>query len=124
MEILDYIKENNIRVVSLERAIVDSIDNYHLCGGLEEIEFALDSCGKINIEKVVTLLKYYDKAFLYQKVGYLFEKHFGDEIPLWFYELCLSKISKKKVYLDCRPGKVKSIPRWNLIIKDKGTIAD
>lgn len=122
--ILDYIKENNIRVVSLERAIVDSIDNYHLGGGLEEIEFALDSCGKINIEKVVTLLKYYDKAFLYQKVGYLFEKHFGDEIPLWFYELCLSKVSKKKVYLDCRPGKVRLIPRWNLLIKDKGVISD
>ena len=72
LEIEDHIKENGVRVVSLERAIVDSIDNYHLGGGLEEVELALDSCPKLNIEAVVSMLKHYDKAFLYQKVGYLF----------------------------------------------------
>ena len=49
IEIIDHIKENGIRVVSLERAIVDSIDNYRLGGGLEEVELALESCRKLNI---------------------------------------------------------------------------
>ena len=97
LEILDHIKENGIRVVSLERAIIDSIDNYHLGGGLEEVEFALDSCRKLNIDKVITLLNYYDKCSLFQKVGYLFEKHFGSDVPISFYKLCLSKIGTKKI---------------------------
>lgn len=120
LEIVDHIKENGVRVVSLERAVVDSIDNYHLGGGLEEVELALDNCPKLDIEKVASLLKYYDKSSLYQKVGYLFEKHFANEVPPSFYKLCLSKIGSKKMYLDCTPGRTKLISKWNLLIKDDG----
>lgn len=124
IEILDNTLENGIRVVSLERAIIDSIDDYHLGGGLEEVEHALESCRKLDIRKVESLLNYYDKAFLYQKVGYLFEKHFGDELPSSFYELCKSKIGSKKVYLDCVPGKSKSISKWHLLVKDEERLPD
>ena len=120
LEIVDTIKQNGVRVVSLERAIIDSIDNFYLGGGLEEVELALDSCGKLDINVIITLLKHYDKVFLYQKVGYLFEKHFGDAIPQSFYEFCLSKIGKKKMYLDCVPGKTILISKWNILIKDEG----
>lgn len=120
LEILDHTKENGVRVVSLERAIVDSIDNYHISGGLDEVELALDSCPKLNIDSIAKLLSHYNKAFLYQKVGYLFEKHLGNEIPAWFYKLCLSKIGTKKMYFDCTPGRTKLITKWNLIIKDSG----
>ena len=81
LEILNRIKEEDIRVVSLERAIVDSIDSPSLSGGLEEIEYALSNCHRLNLDKIEMLLKHYDKSFLYQKVGYLFDKHFGEEIP-------------------------------------------
>lgn len=124
LEILDHIKENGVRVVSLERAIVDSIDNYHLGGGLEEVEYALDACQKLNTDKVLALLIHYDKAFLYQKVGYLFEKHFGNEIPDSFYEFCLSKIGSKKMYLDCIPGRNKLISKWNLLVSAMGELPD
>ena len=124
LEIVDHVKENGVRVVSLERAIIDSIDNYHLGGGLEEVELALDSCRKLNLDVIEKLLKYYDKAFLYQKVGYLFEKHFGSEIPALFYKMCLSKIGNKKMYLDCVPGRTKLISKWKLFIKDDGGTPD
>lgn len=124
LEIVDHMKENGVRVVSLERAIVDSIDNYHLGGGLEEIELALENCPKLDIEKIVILLEHYDKAFLYQKIGYLFEKHFGKEVPSSFYKLCLSKIGTKKMYLDCTPGRTKLISKWNLLIKKDGGMPD
>lgn len=120
LEIINNIKQNGVRVVSLERALVDSIDNLTLGGGLEEVENALENVNKIDINKIIKLLEFYDKAFLYQKVGYLFEKHFKDELPNSFYELCLSRIGKKKMYLDCIPGKTKSISKWNLLIKNKG----
>ena len=124
LEIVDHMKENGVRVVSLERAIVDSIDSYHLGGGLEEIELALENCPKLDIEKIVILLEHYDKAFLYQKIGYLFEKHFGKEVPSLFYKLCLSKIGTKKMYLDCTPGRTKLISKWNLLIKNDGGMPD
>ena len=85
LEIINNIKQNGVRVVSLERALVDSIDNLSLGGGLEEVENALENVNKIDINKIIKLLEFYDKAFLYQKVGYLFEKHFKDELPNSFY---------------------------------------
>ena len=75
LEILNRIREKGVRVVSLERAIVDSIDCPSLAGNLEEIEYALDSYQKLKIDKTTMLLEHYDKTFLYQKVGYLFEKN-------------------------------------------------
>ena len=124
LEITNRMKENGVRVVSLERAIVDSIDNYRLGGGLEEVELALDSAKNLNIEAIKQLLRHYDKASLYQKIGYLFEKHFGNEIPSSFYNLCLSKIGSKKIYLDCGPGRTKLISQWNLIVRDNGDMPD
>ncbi len=120
LEIIDRVKENGVRVVSLERAIIDSIDNYHLGGGLDEVEMAIQASQKLNIEKIIILLEFYNKAFLYQKVGYLFEKYYGEKIPKSFYELCLSKIGTKKMYLDCTPGRTKLISKWNLIVKNDG----
>lgn len=122
LEIVNKINENGVRVVSLERAIVDSIDNYHLAGGLEEIESALDNCPPLKIDNVIRMLNFYDKAFLYQKVGYLFEKHFGSNIPSSFYKLCKSKIGNKKTYFDCGPGNSVLVEKWNLFIKKEGEL--
>ena len=116
LEILNRIKEEDVRVVSLERAIVDSIDSPSLAGGLEEIEYALDSCRKLKIEKIEMLLKHYDKAFLYQKVGYLFEKHFGNDVPESFYKLCLSKIGNKINYFESKTGYSKLVLKWKLMV--------
>lgn len=124
LEIIDSMKENGVRVVSLERAIVDCIDNYHLGGGLEEVELALENIKELRIEKIITLLKFYDKAVLYQKVGYLFEKHFGDKIPSSFYQLCLEKKGNTKIYLNCTPGRAKLISQWNLLVRDEGDLPD
>ena len=124
LEIRDLLKESGVRVVSLERAIVDCIDHYHLGGGLEEVELALEACGRLDFDRVIRLLEFYDKSFLYQKVGYLFEKHPNLDAPSAFFELCLSKIGTKKAYLDCAPGKTKLIPKWNLLISDDGGAPD
>ena len=118
LEILDHMKEEGVRVVSLERAIVDSIDSPSLAGGLEEVENALEFGRKLNIEVVIKLLKNYDKTYLYQKVGYLFEKHYGDKIPNGFYKLCLSKIGKKVFYLESNSTKAKLNSKWKLMIKE------
>ena len=119
LEILDHMVESNIRVVSLERAIVDSIDNPGYAGGLEEIELALDSCRDLYLEKVIKMLEHYDKAFLYQKVGYLFEKHFGNRVPDSFYDLCLSKSGSKIRYFEAKVGFAKLVLKWKLMVPEE-----
>ena len=124
LEILDQMAEENTRVVSLERAIVDSIDNPGYAGGLEEIENALDGCRELYIDKVIKMLEYYDKAFLYQKVGYLFEKHFGNKIPDSFYQLCLSKSGNKIQYFESKVGFAKLILKWKLMVPIERSVPD
>ena len=116
LDILDHMNQNGVRVVSLERAIVDSIDDPNLAGGLEEIENALESCRELNIDRVIKMLNYYNKSFLYQKVGFLFEKHFGDKIPESFYQLCLSKQGNKIQYFEAKVGFSKLILKWKLMV--------
>lgn len=116
LEILDRMNQDGTRVVSLERAIVDSINNPSLAGGLEEIENALAACRDLYIDKVIKMLEYYDKAFLYQKVGYLFEKYFGNRIPDSFYKLCLSKIGNKTHYFEAKVGFSKLVNKWKLMV--------
>lgn len=118
LEIVDRMKEEGVRIVSFERAIIDSIDSPSLAGGLEEVENALEFGRKLNIDVVIKLLKHYDKTFLYQKVGYLFEKYYGDKIPADFYELCLSKKGKKIFYLEPNSPRTKLNSKWKLMVKD------
>ena len=122
--IRDRMKEEGIRVVSLERAIIDSIDCISLAGGLEEVEYALDDCPKLNLKDVETLLKAYNKNVLYQKVGYLFEKHFGNDIPEEFYKECLKHSGNTVIYLDCYHGQAKLNAKWKLMVKKERYLPD
>ena len=124
LEILDRMKYYGVRVVSLERAVVDSIDNPGYAGGLEEVENALDACRDLNIDKVIKMLEYYNKAFLYQKVGYLFEKHFGNRIPESFYQLCLSKLGNKIQYFEAKVGFAKLVLKWKLMVPIERILPD
>lgn len=122
--IRDRMKEEGIRVVSLERAIIDSIDCISLAGGLEEVEYALDICHKLNLKDVETLLKAYNKNVLYQKVGYLFEKHFGNDIPEEFYKECLKHSGNTVIYLNCYHGQAKLNAKWKLMVKKERYLPD
>lgn len=120
----DRMQEEGIRVVTLERAIVDSIDCLSLAGGLEEVEYALETCPRLNWSNIESILKTYNKKYLYQKVGYLLEKHFGDQIPQTFYEECLQHIGNTIIYFESKIGKAKLNAKWKLMIKEEGNIPD
>ena len=124
LEIIDRMNQNGVRVVSLERAIVDSIDSPGYAGGLEEIENALDMCRDLDLDKVIMMLEYYNKAYLYQKIGYLFEKHFGSRVPDSFYQLCLSKSGNKIQYFEAKVGFAKLVLKWKLMVPTERSFPD
>ncbi len=122
--IRDRMKEEGVRVVSLERAIIDSIDCLSLAGGLEEVEYALDSCPRLKLKDVEALLNAYDKNVLYQKVGYLFEKYYGNKIPEEFYKMCLEHSGNTVIYLECNPGEGKLNAKWKLMVPKERDMPD
>ena len=67
-----------VRVTSLERTVVDCLDEIDVGGGIDEILNALDQIRVLDENKLLETLKAYNSVFLYQKVGYVLE-HFKDK---------------------------------------------
>ena len=88
------------------------------------MEYALDSCPKLKWQDVLTLLKSYNKKLLYQKVGYLFEKHFGDDAPQEFYDECLKNSGNTTVYFECKVGYAKLVAKWKLMVPEERSEPD
>lgn len=112
-------EEEGIRVVTLERAIIDSIDCISLSGGFEEVEYALSNINILNWNDILSILRFYNKKYLYQKVGYLFETHFGNNVPKEFYCECLNHIGNTIIYFESNKGKSMFNSRWKLMVKEE-----
>lgn len=113
----DVISEG-IRVTSLEKTIVDCIDEIDFSGGIEEVLNALEQIKYLNEEKLIKILDDCGKKFLYQKVGYLLEIY-NDQLNLSdnFFNRCKSHLTDKTNYL--MKGEFKSVTLnkdWNLIV--------
>ncbi len=73
-----------VRVTDLERTIVDCCDRIDRAGGPEELLHCLEGASLLDENKLAKYLALYDKAFLYQKVGFILEQgkgfhHINDE---------------------------------------------
>lgn len=119
LQVFDRMKEEGVRVVSLERAIVDAIDCPSLSGDIEEIEYALENAPDLNISSVEEMLEYYNKDYLYRKVGFLFEKKYGSKIPEGFYDKCLSHVTNKIIYFESHAGHAKLNSKWRLMVEER-----
>lgn len=74
-------KENDIRVTSIERTIIDSINDFEKIAGLEELLRCLKLVPYANEEKLLYFLHQYNKQVLYQKTGYILE-HYKKQLRL------------------------------------------
>ncbi len=93
------IVNENINITSLERTIIDCIDKIELSGGIEELLNAINQVRILNENKLIDVLKSYDKVFLYQKTGYILEQ-FKSELSLSenFFECCLNNLTNQVKY--------------------------
>jgi len=95
------IKEySNVMVSSLERTIIDCIDDISLSGGIEEILNALEQIKYLDEKKLIEVLDSYNKIILHKKVGFLLEL-FKESLSLSndFFDYCVDKLSNHVDYL-------------------------
>lgn len=80
------------KVTSIERTIIDSINMLGKVMDIEELVKCLDLVHFVNEEKLIEVLKAYNKEVLYRKVGYILY-YYKDEFKLSnsFFGLCISK---------------------------------
>ena len=110
---------SKIRVTDLEKTVIDCIKSIDLAGGTEELFQCMDSVLTLNNDKLFEYLNLYDMQFLYQKAGYIFEKHqkdFGVKDEL--IRTCLKKVGSSIRYFDedARAGNGMLVKKWNLIV--------
>ena len=96
---IQFIEKAQVRVPTLERTIIDCIDNVNLAGGIEELLYALGIVKQLDEKKLLSALASYDNVFLYKKTGYILE-HFREWIPLSdsFFAACEAKVNNSFVY--------------------------
>ena len=110
-----------VRVTSLERAVIDCIDNIDAGGGIDEILNALDQVRVLGETKLLETLKAYNSVFLYQKVGYVLE-NFKDKFMLTdsFFEECKSHLTNQiKYFLQDEYKEIGFNSAWRLMAPKK-----
>ncbi|HQG02620.1 MAG: hypothetical protein WBJ29_00835 [Fervidobacterium sp.] len=107
-----------IRVTTLERTIVDSIEDFEKVGGLEELLNCIEMVNYLDENEVIKYLELYNNQFLYQKTGFILE-HYKDQLKLSdsFIELCRNRVGKSIRYLT--KNSTKYCKEWRLVIPEE-----
>ena len=105
------------RITDLERTVLDSVNDFEKDMGFEELVQCLSAIPFLNERKLLSYLKEYDKCFLYQKVGFLFEQFrdsfgFSDD----FFRACKENAGNSSRYLlrDMNDGDMAFSNLWRL----------
>lgn len=109
-----------VRVTSLERTVVDGINDFEKIGGIEELLRCLELIPSLQPDRLLATLKIYNQKQLYQKVGYILD-NFRDEmnLPESFFENCEKNISLSKTYLFSKRDDFIYHERWKLFAPKK-----
>ena len=104
-----------IKVTSLERTVVDSVNEVGKIAGLEELVWCISLMPTLNEDKLLDVLKHYRCGVLYQKCGYLLEGMNGTlGLSKKFFEECSKNISKSKRYFMSERESLVWHGKWNL----------
>ena len=101
----------------MERTLLDCFDRIDRAGGIEELLHCMEGVVLIDEEKLAAYLAAFDKAFLYQKTGYLLERikeqsHISDSLI----ELCREKGTKSVKWLTNNDESDTFVNRWRLYV--------
>lgn len=106
-------------VTDLERTIVDCCDRIDRAGGAEELMHCLEGVVMLDEEKLLRYLSLYDKAFLYQKVGFVLERvQEQTRISADFINICQARGALSPQRLTNGPDSNKFVNRWRLYVPE------
>ena len=106
-----------VRVTDLERTIIDCIDRIDHAGGVEELLHCMESVTLLNEYLLEKYLGLYNKAFLYQKAGFILE-HSRDyhHVSDTFIEMCRTKGALHTQSLTSTGECTTFLSRWKLYV--------
>jgi predicted transcriptional regulator of viral defense system len=107
-----------VRVTSLERALVDVLVRPDLGGGWEEVWRSLESVEYFDLEQVTDYTLKLRSATAVAKVGFFLEQHRDALMVEESYLACLRKhVPKQPCYLERSHRTAgKLVPAWNLVV--------
>lgn len=106
-----------VRVTDVERTLLDCFDRLDRAGGIEELLHCMEGIVMLDEEKLKTYLAAFNKAFLYQKTGYLLERiKEQTHISGSFLDLCRQKGTKSVKWLTNNDESDTFVNRWRLYV--------
>lgn len=111
-----------VRVTDVESTLLDCFDRIDRAGGIEELLHCMESIARIDEKKIAHYLELYDKAFLYQKTGYLLERikeqtNLSDSLI----ELCREKGTKSVKWLTNDEESDTFVSKWRMYVPQELT---
>ena len=114
---IEYIEQAGVRVTTLERTVIDCIDDIDACGGIDELLGALGQIRILDEKKLLGALDAYNCVLLYQKAGYILQ-HYQSKFGLSdaFFAECKQHLTKQvKYFLKDEYGEVEYNSEWRLM---------
>lgn len=113
------VEERGVRITDKERTVLDNINRTDLAGGNEELIMCLELMTRLDNNKLIKYLKYYNSKKLYAKAGFVLER-FKDSLGIEEKTIqeCKKNISNTHYYFDDETKRIdnKFISDWNLIV--------
>ncbi len=111
----------NLRVTSIERALVDTLDKPELCGSWEEIWRSLGSVGFVDLDKALEYVLLIGNSTTAAKVGFFLEQHREELMVEDRYLEELAKLRPLNPHYLSRsrrePGSF--VSKWNLVVPEE-----
>lgn len=106
-----------VRVTDLERTVIDCCNRIERAGGVEELLHCLESVSLLNESKLKKYLCLYNKAILYQKVGFILERSQKfHHVSSKFIDMCKEKGALHTKYLTTTGDSDTYIQQWKLYV--------
>ena len=110
------------RVTDVESTLLDCFDRIDRAGGIEELLHCMEGIVLLNEERLIDYLARYDKAFLYQKTGYLLERiKEQTNISESLLELCRAKGTKSVKWLTNNEESDTFVNKWRMYVPQELT---
>jgi ribosomal protein L15 len=111
-----------VRVTDVESTLLDCFNRIDRAGGIEELLHCMEGIVLLNEERLIDYLARYDKAFLYQKTGYLLERIKEQaNISESLLELCRAKGTKSVKWLTNNEESDTFVNKWRMYVPQELT---